>query len=294
MNKRWIGVIASVALAVAGAFLLVRYVQGADERALEGEETVEVLVVTDPVPRGTAAEDLEAHVELTLVQVKLQTPGSVADLATLEGSYAAVDLVPGEQLLTSRFVSAEDLVALDQYPLPEGLLEITLSLSPERALGGALRPGDEVAVIASFAPFDLAAEETVNVQTEVPTDDAEGAETETISSTETRTVDTRTVSSTHLIIHMAVVTNIQVERLPTTTDAETAEESGVDLAPTGNLLVSLAMAPEDVERTIFTAEFGTVWLALETETAAGDPTQIQTRGTVYLIETNGLSQASVK
>ena len=300
MNKRWIGVIASVALAVAGAFLLVRYVQGADERALEGEETVEVLVVTDAVPRGTAAEDLEAHVELTLVQVKLQTPGSVADLATLQGSYAAVDLVPGEQLLTSRFVSAEDLVALDQYPLPEGLLEITLSLSPERALGGALVPGDEVAVIASFAPFDLAAEETVSVQTEVPTDDAEGAETETssstetISSTETRTVDSRTVSSTHLIIHMAVVTNIQVERLPTTTDAETAEESGVDLAPTGNLLVSLAMAPEDVERTVFTAEFGTVWLALETETAAGDPTQIQTRGTVYLIETNGLSQASVK
>lgn len=294
MNKRWIGVIASVALAVAGAFLLVRYVQGADERALEGEETVEVLVVTDPVPRGTAVEELESKVEIVLVPAKLQTPGSVGDLATLQGSYTAVDLVPGEQLLASRFVTADDLAALDQYPLPDGLLEITLSLSPERALGGALRPGDEVAVIASFAPFDLAAEETVSVQTEVPTDGADGTETETISLTETRTVDSRTVSSTHLIIHMAIVTNIQVERLPTTTDAETAEQSGVDLAPTGNLLVSLAMAPEDVERTVFTAEFGTVWLALETETAAGNPTQIQTRGTVYLTETNGVNQASVK
>ena len=294
MNKRWIGVIASVALTVVGAFVLVRYVQGADERALEGEETVEVLVVTDPVPRGTPAEDLEGHVESTLVQAKLQTPGSVGDLATLQGSYTAVDLVPGEQLLASRFVTADDLAALDQYPLPDGLLEITLSLSPERALGGALRPGDEVAVIASFAPFDLAAEETVSVQTEVPTDGADGTETETISLTETRTVDSRTVSSTHLIIHMAIVTNIQVERLPTATDAETAEQSGVDLAPTGNLLVSLAMAPEDVERTVFTAEFGTVWLALETETAAGNPTQIQTRGTVYLTETNGVNQASVK
>jgi len=294
MNKRWIGVIASVALAVAGAFLLVRYVQGADERALEGEETVEVLVVTDPVPRGTAAEDLEGHVESTLVQAKLQTPGSVGDLATLQGSYTAVDLVPGEQLLASRFVTADDLAALDDYPLPEGLLEVTLSLSPERALGGALRPGDEVAVIASFAPFDLAAEETVSVQTEVPTDGADAAETEAISLTETRTVDSRTLSSTHLIIHMAIVTNIQVERLPTTTDAETAEQSGVDLAPTGNLLVSLAMAPEDVERTVFTAEFGTVWLALETKTAAGEPTQIQTRGTVYVNDTRGLNQASVK
>lgn len=294
MNKRWMGVIASVALALVGAFLLVNYVQGADERALEGEETIEVLVVNEPIARGTAVEELESKVEIVLVPAKLQTPGSVGDLATLQGSYTAVDLVPGEQLLASRFVTADDLAALDQYPLPDGLLEITLSLSPERALGGALRPGDEVAVIASFAPFDLAAEETVSVQTEVPTDGADGTETETISLTETRTVDSRTVSSTHLIIHMAIVTNIQVERLPTTTDAETAEQSGVDLAPTGNLLVSLAMAPEDVERTVFTAEFGTVWLALETETAAGNPTQIQTRGTVYLTETNGVNQASVK
>jgi len=293
MNKRWIGVIASVALAALGALLLVRYVQGADERALEGEETVEVLVVTDPVPRGTAAEDLEGSVESTLVPVKLQTPGSIGDLAVLQGSYAAVDLVPGEQLLASRFVTADNLAALDEYPLPDGLLEVTLSLSPERALGGALRPGDEVAVIASFAPFDLTAEETVTVQ-RVPADDVEGTDPETISSTETKTVDGRTPSSTQLIIHTAIVTNVQVERLPTATDEESAAQSGVDLAPTGNLLVSLAMAPEDVERTVFTAEFGTVWLALETETVANDPTRIQTRGTVYVNATNGLDQASVK
>ena len=53
MSKRWMGVAASVVLALVGAFLLVRYVQGADERALEGEETVEVLVVTAAVDRGT-------------------------------------------------------------------------------------------------------------------------------------------------------------------------------------------------------------------------------------------------
>ena len=298
MSKRWMGVAASVVLALVGAFLLVRYVQGADERALEGEETVEVLVVTTAVARGTAAEDLDDKVETTLVPVKLQTPGSVADLSSLEGTFVSVDLVAGEQLLASRFVTAGSLAAIDDYPLPDGLLEVTLSLSPERALGGALRPGDAVAVIASFDQFTLTGEEPVDVQTQTSVGESAEADeitgSETTVQAETTTVSTVTPSSTHLIIHQAVVTNVQVERLPTTTDEETADVSGVELAPTGNLLVSLAMDPEDVERTVFTAEFGTVWLALESETASDGATQIQTRATVYDDPNGGLDQASIK
>lgn len=275
MNRRWIGVLASIALVALGTFVLVRYVQGADERALAGEETVEVLVVNTAVPRGAAAEDLRGKVDTVLVPTKVQAPGSVADLSALAGTFASVDLVPGEQLLASRFVSAEELNALDDFVVPDGLLELTLSLSPERALGGELRPGDEVAVIASFAPFTLTEDETVGVQIEEAVDD-------TIEQSEENATATKTPSSTHLIIHNALVTNIQVERLPVTTDEASAEQSGVELAPTGNLLVTLAMEPEDAERTVFSAEFGSVWLAQESETAPEDATQIQTRATIYL------------
>ena len=275
MNRRWIGVLASIALVALGTFVLVRYVQGADERALAGEETVEVLVVNTAVPRGAAAEDLRGKVDTVLVPTKVQAPGSVADLSALAGTFASVDLVPGEQLLASRFVSAEELNALDDFVVPDGLLELTLSLSPERALGGELRPGDEVAVIASFAPFTLTEDETVGVQIEEAVDD-------TIEQSEENATATKTPSSTHLIIHNALVTNIQVERLPVTTDEASAEQSGVELAPTGNLLITLAMEPEEAERTVFSAEFGSVWLAQESETAPEDATQIQTRATIYL------------
>ncbi len=295
MNRRWVGVIASIALALLGTFLLVRYVQGADERALEGEETVEVLVVKEPVAKGTAAEDLAGSVDTVLVPAKLQTPGSVGDLESLSGTYVSTNLVPGEQLISARFVTADTLAALDEFPLPDGLLEVTLSLSPERALGGALTPGDEVAVIASFSPFDLSSEETVETTT-VGTVNAgeEGVEPENVASVETTSVETRTPSSTHLIIHSALVTNVQVERLPTTFGEETVEQSDVNLAPTGNLLVSLAMNPEDVERSVFTAEFGFVWLARESDLAPEGPTSVQTRGTVYLDPAGTLDQASVK
>ncbi len=293
MNKRWIGVVVSIALAVIGTYLLVNYVQGADERALEGEETVEVLVVTEPVARGTAAEEIEDSVETVLVPAKLQTPGSVGDLSALAGTYTSINLVPGEQILSTRFVSAQDLLALNEFPLPDGLLEVTLSLSPERALGGALRPGDAVAVIASFNPFSLTDEESVGVVTE-STVNEDGTIVETVVEPETASVVISTPTSTHLIIHQALVTNIQVERLPTPIDEETAQQSGVALAPTGNLLVSLAMDPNDVERTVFTSEFGLVWLARESETTADDATVIQTRATVYEDPNGGIDQASIK
>ena len=287
MNRRkWLGVLASIAFAALGTFVLVRYVQGAEERALAGEETVEVLVVNTAVPRGAAAEDLRGKVDTVLVPTKVQAPGSVADLSALAGTFASVDLVPGEQLLASRFVSAEELNALDDFVVPDGLLELTLSLSPERALGGELRPGDEVAVIASFAPFTLTEDETVGVQIGEAVDD-------TIEQSEENATATKTPSSTHLIIHNALVTNIQVERLPVTTDEASAEQSGVELAPTGNLLVTLAMEPDDVERTVFSAEFGTVWLAQESETAPKDATRIQTRATIYL-DSASLEQAGIR
>lgn len=293
MSKRWIGVGVSVALALLGAFLIVRYVQGADERALEGEETVEVLVLTKPVAKGTAAEDLADAVESTMVPAKLQTPGSVGDLSVLSGTYASTDLVAGEQLLTSRFVTADAFLSLDEYPLPDGMLEVTLSLSPERALGGALVPGEAVSVIASFAPFNFTGEEEVDLQP-TPSVDENGELEETFAPTPGVAVEGSTPNTTHLIIHSAIITNVQVEQLPTRTDAESAEQSGVDLAPTGNLLVSLAMNPEDVERTVFTAEFGTVWLALESEGAVNGVTQIQTRATVYQDPSGSLDQASIK
>ena len=295
MNRRWIGVLASIALVALGTFVLVRYVQGADERALAGEETVEVLVVNTAVPRGAAAEDLQGKVDTVLVPTKVQAPGSVADLSALAGTFASVDLVPGEQLLASRFVSAEELIALDDFAVPDGLLEVTLSLSPDRALGGELIPGDEVAIIASFAPFTLTEDESAGVQIEEAIDQTiqQSEEDETIQQSEENTTERKTPSSTHLIIHNALVTNIQVERLPAATDEASAEQSGVELAPTGNLLVTLAMEPDDVERTVFSAEFGSVWLAQESETAPDKATRIQTRGTIYLDKAS-LEQAGIR
>ncbi len=271
-NKRWIGVVIAVALAAIGTFVLVNYVNSADERALAGQETIEILTVIEPVDAGTSAEDLAPLVQTALVPAKTQVPGSVATLDQLTGTVAAVDLVPGEQLLLSRFIEPEVFASEGEFEVPDGLVEVTVSLSPDRAVGGELRPGDLVAVLASFDPFEL--DGTEPTSEDLPTDITEvilpGAEED----------NPQTPNTTGLLIHKVIITNVQVERLPTE-PVEGEDASDFSLAPTGNLLVTLGTQPENAERIIFTAEFGSLWLAAEQESTPEGTTQIQTRVSIY-------------
>ena len=277
MNKKWIGVVVAVALAAIGTFILVRYVQGAENRALEGEATVSVLVVDSPVPSGTPAEDMSGSVSVELVPVKVQAAGSIGsvdDLADFDGLVTSVDLVVGEQVIEARFITPQTLEELDDIVVPDGLLEVTLSLSPERAVGGVLRPGDEVAVFASFEPFTI---DAVDPGTELgDTPDAEAGAV-------AQPADAKTPNTTSILLHNVLVTMVQVEELPqdSSSDDSTPSNASLELSPTGNLLVTLAMDPADAERFVFTSEFGTVWLADESETVDATPTPIQDRGTVY-------------
>ena len=275
MNRKWIGVIVAVVLAAVGTWVIVQYVQGADDRALEGEETVSVLVVDTQIAAGTAGEDIAGSVRVELVPVKVQAPGSlgsVEDLESLEGLVASVDLIPGEQVLTARFITPQLLEEQDDIIVPDGLLEVTLSLTPERAIGGVIRPGDRIAIFASFDSFTSDAGESGDEPTPEPGAEEGPTAEESIATKET----------THIILHKVLVTNVQVEELPAENTAEDTSTATLELSPTGRLLVTLALEPENAERFVFTAEFGTVWLAEESATVDETGTSIQDISTVYL------------
>lgn len=280
VNRRVMGAVAAILLAAVGTFVLVAYVRGAEERALEGERSVSVLVVSQPIEKGTPVSEIADLVKAEMVPAKVQTAGTVADLAELEGTVAAVDLLPGDQIVASRFITPSAFQAVRPVEVPEGMLEVTVSLNPERAFGGQVTPGDTVAVVASFDPFELDGLEPTFLDPEtaatvIEADAAAGEDRRTRSSPNT----------SHIILHKILVTNVQVEQLPIPDEAD--EEEGTptytpDLAPTGNLLISLAVTGPDVERLVFTAEFGYVWLAREPVNAPEGDTFIQTRGSVYL------------
>ncbi|HUQ64245.1 MAG TPA: RcpC/CpaB family pilus assembly protein [Acidimicrobiales bacterium] len=229
-RQKLIGVIASVVLAAIGTALLVAYVRSAEENASERQKTAGVLVVTDKITQGTKAEDMAAKVKTQMVPVNVMALGAVGDVSALAGRVADVDLLPGEQLVQSRFVTGAEA---GKRTVPPGALKVTVLLEAVRAMGGQIHQGDSVGVLVSFEDPD----------------------------------------TTHLILHKVPVTDVR-------TEADGGAPGSVDAKPTGKLFVTLAIDGPSVERVVFGAEHGTVWLSQEPIQADEGGTQVQTLGAV--------------
>ena len=133
-----------------------------------------------------------------------------------------------------------------------------------------LRPGTHVAVFSSFEPSTT---ESLEAATATTADDA------SVVNASAQSVETP--SSTSILLHKVLVTNVQVEELPPEESSDDSGASTLNVSPTGNLLVTLAMEPRDAERFVFSAEFGTVWLAEESDTVDEAASTVQDRSTVY-------------
>jgi pilus assembly protein CpaB len=242
VNKRATGIIAAAVIAIAGAILLVLYVNGAEDRALEGEELVEVLVADQDIPKGTPAADLARAVRTEKLPVKVVAAGTLSGFGPVQGLVAAVDIVEGEALLASRFTAAAELDAVrSPVAIPDGLMELTLSLSPEQTVGALIRPGDHVAVGVTFA----APEQTVN--------------------------------TAGLLLQKVLVVNVQGDPFATVQATDTDDRSA---APGGSLLVTFAVSGPDMERLLYANTFGVLHLSRQDPEGPEDSQQ-QVAETVF-------------
>ena len=270
MSRRVLGLLAAVLLALLGTVALVAFVSNAEERALEGEQLVEVYVITETIPAGTAGDEIEEFVLVEEVPSKVRAAGAVESLPSLTGQVAAVDLQPGEQLIDSRFVELSEFAdRAAGVQIPEDMVEVTLELDRERAVGGLLEPGQTVAVFSSFEPFEL-------TSTVVEVDGEEVALPEAVADD----LDAATPNSTEVIIRKAIVTAVQEVRSRALA-ADQEQFDRIDTAPEQTVLVTIAVTPFDAERVVFTKEFGFVWLAVERETVPEEDDSIKTRSNVY-------------
>lgn len=224
MKVRVLAAVAAVVLALVGSLLVAGYVNAADERALQGLETQEVYVVDSEVPAETPVAELEQHLRKQALPLTAVAADAVSDLQEFEGRVTAVPLKPGEQLLGSRLVTLQSLQEPGRVAVPKGLQEVTVQLSADRVVGGQLKAGESVGLFASFdkGPGDKPA--------------------------------------TEMVFHRVLV--VSVQGAPTA-PKEGAEETEAGSAPVPEnaLLVTLAQDAADAEKTVFAAEFGTLWLS---------------------------------
>ncbi|MBA2696314.1 MAG: hypothetical protein H0U62_10890 [Actinobacteria bacterium] len=257
MSRRLIAVVLALVVAVVGALVIVSYVGGADRRALSDLEPVTVLEVVNTVPVGTSAEEIGDSVATEQVPASAAVPGALTSLDDVAGQVAAVDLQPGEQLLSARFVDPQDLEGAGPVEVPEDFQQISVLLEPARVLGGYLTPGETVGVYMSM--------------TDPP--------------------------QTRQILDKVLVARVQggialPETVTAPQDAEAPEDAAAaedpeavdpqaQTPPAEGLMVTLAMSSADTELVVFGQEHGTLWLSLDPDEAPDSDTTTTERETIY-------------
>jgi len=148
---RRIGLFAlALVLALFGTGLVYVYADGAEARAMAGQDPVQVLVAVAALPAGSPASAAVAdgRVELRALPSRAVPAGALRNLDDMGGRVAASEIFPGEVLLPGRFVDPSVAGALS---IPPGMLASSVELTDPGRVACFVVPGSEVSIYASFS-----------------------------------------------------------------------------------------------------------------------------------------------
>jgi pilus assembly protein CpaB len=149
MNRRTILLLAAALVAALGTALVFLYVKGADHRAEQRFETVEVLRAVAPIEQGESIEDAASNGKLALQAVTKDDllPNYQTSTDDLNGQVATTKIYPGEQIVSDKFgEAAEALAAKSALEVPTSDIAISVNLTDPGRVAGFINPGSEVAI----------------------------------------------------------------------------------------------------------------------------------------------------
>lgn len=227
MDRRRILLVVAVVVALLGTALVYLYVRGADARANDRFDTVNVLRAVAPIEAGETIDDAQANGKLALEPVASDylLPNYQTSVEALSGSVATVPILPGEQITSDKFGS-EVVAGVGGLVIPKGMIAISVSLTDTARVAGFINPGTRVAIFvngqdATGSPYTRLLLEDVEVIA--------------VGSTSTTTQTTTTAEGTET-----------TEQLPKT-------------------LMTLALAQKDAERVLLSETTGELVFALLTK-----------------------------
>ena len=177
MTRRTVVLLIALVLAALAAFSVWRYLRNVESNVRADVSEVVVYRATAPIEVGTsgsaaaaliaASTDLAANVEFPGSTIICEGPanrdapdvdfticqGNPADLdVLLSGAFAAGPISQGQLITTEMFVAPSEL-DLDRLSaaIPEGKVAIAINPGNIGSVGGFIRPGDRVNLLATFA-----------------------------------------------------------------------------------------------------------------------------------------------
>lgn len=237
------------------------YVHKADSRALAGMRAVSTLVAQGQIPAGTTAnsaqqEGLLRSETLPVSSVPANAVHSITpDLGSLVMS---AQVQAGQLLLRPMLVTSAQATATGALAIPKGMIAITIPLCLPEAVASYVQSGSQVAVFDTYATKKASLQESCS-QSGV-SHQAEGP-----GGIVTRIVLPRVlVLATGQAAASGTTTSTTASSSPFSHNSQTDPQSS---APTGSVLVTLAVTQANAERLILIARAGLPYLALLTSSS---------------------------
>jgi pilus assembly protein CpaB len=152
MDRRKALLLVAAVIAAVGTLLVFLYVRGADTRADQRYDAVQVLRVVKPITAGETVEAAQSagKIEAGSVSKKDLLPDALTGTEPIAGKVATTNIYPGEQLISSKFGATG---ATNGLAIPKGKIAISINLSDPSRVAGFVNPGDKVAIFMSSSTF---------------------------------------------------------------------------------------------------------------------------------------------
>jgi pilus assembly protein CpaB len=145
MDRRKVLLIAAAFIAALGTLLVFLYVRGADTRADQKYDAVQVLRAVKQINPGETVEAAQAagKIESGTVSRKDFLADALTSLDSVAGKVAVSAIYPGEQIIGSKFGATG---AGNALTIPKGKMAISINLTDPARVAGFVNPGDNVAI----------------------------------------------------------------------------------------------------------------------------------------------------
>jgi Flp pilus assembly protein CpaB len=142
-SRRTIILVAAIVVAALATWVLFNYVNGVEQKSKPNPQPV--FMISEEIKRGTPGSDVKTTaIKKAVIPAEYRPDTYVADLQVLDGKVAVIDLKPNQILVDGMFVAGERLSTSFKDKITGDNVAVALSFDSTRAVGGYVKPGDEV------------------------------------------------------------------------------------------------------------------------------------------------------
>jgi pilus assembly protein CpaB len=276
VRRRTVAIIVAVVLALVAAGLVVWYVSSLKQEEAPPVVTRPVVVAVADIPARTTGEEMVANglvQEQQIAETQI-IPGAVSSMSSLQGVVLSVPVASGQQILQTQ-LAAPETQALS-FTIKPGMRAITIAINRENAVGGAIKQGDRVDVIATFKSDEF---QVAGMNLGAALSPAEAARIQALTG-----LDLTKVVSGISITLLQQVDVLAADALQASTSTVTTQASGGVFSSAGTNtteelpkapVITLMVTPADAERLAYAQQFGVIWFTL---VPANDTTKVTTEG----------------